>query len=293
MLKFVRIGIAGVCLATALLLASGGILAHGIVGKRLFIEPFVTEDANPKNELDFPVLNVIQGPEGHHVTFNYSIEKKVLPKFSLHFEHSMEWFRPRVPGSSTQFGTGNIGLGAKYVLYRNPVHEFIMSGQFGVEAPTGDEAIGAEPFTTLSPELLYAKGFGDLPSKAGIRWLRPFAIQGDVGFDFPAGGPPDTRFTPRADLVLEYSIPYLNQFERQANRNYSVGEGFYRNGYSLGAILGNMFPFTEFNFAAAPVGTTGRRTLGFFRPGGGIHRALFLRLVVRLKSRRTALRVIT
>lgn len=43
-----------------------------------------------------------------------------------------------------------------------------------------------------------------LPSGAGLRWLRPFAIQGDVGFDFPTGETPgkaDIRFTPRANLV--------------------------------------------------------------------------------------------
>lgn len=270
MLSSVRIGIAGVCLAAALLLASGRIFAHGIVGNRLFIEPLVTEDANPKNEFDFPILEAIPGPDGHYVTFNYSLEKKLLPRFSLHLEHSMAWFTPSLPGASSRFGSGNFGLAAKYAFYMNPAHEFIMSGQLGIDFPTGDAGIGAESFTTLSPEFLYAKGFGDLPSNPGLRWLRPFAIQGDVGFDFPTGGisgDNDVRFTPRADLVLEYSFPYLNQFVRHSNGKYSLGEGYIRKGHSLAAILGNLFPFTEFNFAALPTGQMGRRTLGFFRPG--------------------------
>jgi len=270
MLRFIRIGMAGVSLAAVLLLATGRAVAHGIVGKRLFIEPLVTEDASPKNEFDFPVLEVIQGPEGHHVTFNYSLEKKVLPRFSVDFEHSFGWFTPGLPGAPSRFGAGNIGLGVKYALYKNPAHEFIVSGKFGIEMPTGDTSIGADPFTTLSPELLYGKGFGDLPSGGGLRWLRPFAVQGDVALDFPAGGPPahpGRRTMPRADVVLEYSIPYLNQFVRHANRDYSLGDGFFRKGHSLGEIIGNLFPFSEFNFSAAPVGPAGRRTLGFFRPG--------------------------
>jgi len=270
MLSFARIGIRRVFLATLLMLVTGRAVAHGLVGKRLFIEPLVTEDANPKTEFDFPVLEVIQGPNGHHVTFNYSFEKKILPKVSVDFEHNLGWFTPDIPASSTQFGGGNIGLGVKYALYRNLAHEFIMSGKFGAEVPTGDASIGADPYTTLSPEFLYAKGFGDLPSNAGLRWLRPFAVQGDMALNFPAGGPsgqPTARFTPRADLVVEYSIPYLDQFVLHNNHNYSLGDGSFRKGRCLGAIMGDLFPFSEFNFIALPVGPTGRKAFGFFRPG--------------------------
>jgi hypothetical protein len=270
MLRSAQTRIAGVSLVAVLLLATGRVFAHGIVGNRLFIEPLVTEDANPKNEFDFPILEAIPGPDGHHVTFNYSLEKKLLPRFSLHIEHSMAWFTPGLPGASSRFGTGNFGLAAKYAFYKSSSHEFIMSGQFGIDLPTGDAAVGAEPFTTLSPEFLYAKGFGDLPSSAVFRWLRPFATQGDVGLDFPTGsapGDPDARFMPRADIVLEYSVPYLNQFVRHTNSKYSLGEGYFRKGHSLGAILGNLFPFTEFNFAAVPTEPAGRKALGFFRPG--------------------------
>lgn len=270
MLRFVRISVAGVCLSAALLLTTARVFAHGIVGKRLFIEPLVTEDANPKNEFDFPVLDAIQGPEGHHVDFDYSLEKRLLPRFSLSFENSYGWFTPSEPGSLSRSGFGNIGLAAKYALYKNPEHEFIMSGSFGIEMPTGDTSIGADPFTTLEPQFLYAKGFGDLPAHGALRWLRPFAVQGDVALAFPAGGPPghpEHRFTPRADVVLEYSIPYLNQFVRHANRNYSLGEGAYRKGHSLGAIVGNLFPFSEFNFSAVPIGPAGRAAVGYIRPG--------------------------
>lgn len=270
MLKLVRVINAGLCVAMVFLLGAENALAHGIVGNRLFIEPLVTEDANPKNELDLPILEAISSPDGHSVNFNYSLEKLLRPRISVDLENTYNWFRPAVRGSSRISGWGNIGLGVKYALYKSPAHEFIMSAKFGVELPTGNTALTANDFTMLEPAFLYAKGFGDLPSRGAWNWLRPIAVQGDVALDFPAGGQrpnPARRFTPRADLVLEYSIPYLNQFVRHANRGCALADGFVRKGHSLRAIAGDLVPFTEFNFQAAPLGSGSRRTYGFFRPG--------------------------
>lgn len=82
--------------------------------------------------------------------------------------------------------------------------------------------------------------------------------------NFPTGGPakqPAPRFTPEEDLVLEYSVPYLDQFVLHNNRNYSLGDGFFRKGRSLRAILGNLFPSSEFDFSAVPAGPNTRRLL--------------------------------
>jgi hypothetical protein len=238
--------------------------AHGIVGKRLFIEPLFTEDANPKTELDFPVFESIHIPDGHFSAFHYSLEKKLSPRFSVSFDNSYNWLTPN--GQARVSGFDNVEFGAKYALYESPAHEFIISSSLDVEAPTGKVAAGAEPFTTISPGFLYAKGLGDLPGSA--KWLRPFAVQGDFMMDFPAGGTetPDRANVPRADLVVEYSIPYLNAYVRNANAGYSVGGGGFRKGFSFGAIAGDLFPFVEFNFAAVPY-QGGRRALGYYRPG--------------------------
>jgi hypothetical protein len=262
-----RRGAALLCL-TALVLCGTTIPAqgHGIVGKRLFIEPLFTEDANPKTELDFPVFESIHLPDGHYSAFNYGLEKKLSARFSVSFENSYNWFSPNgEPGVS---GFNNVGFGAKYALYTSPKHEFIVSSWLGVDAPTGDVAAGAEPFTTITPGFLYAKGFGDLPSSGFSNWLRPFAVQGDFLLDFPAGAPntPERANVPQADLVIEYSLPYLNAYVRHANAGYSVSDGGFRNGFSLGAIAGDLFPFVELNFEAAPY-RGGRRAFGYYRPG--------------------------
>src|SRR5487761_920667 len=121
-----------VCLLGGLLWLAPSAPAHGIVGKRLFIEPLVTEDANPKNELDLPVWEVIQTPDGHTIAFNYSVEKKLMPRFSVGFDNSIVSFTPN--GQNSIVGFGNIGFGAKYAVYRNAAHEFILSSALHVEA---------------------------------------------------------------------------------------------------------------------------------------------------------------
>src|SRR6516162_5702414 len=48
---------------------------------------------------------------------------------------------------------------------------------------TGNRAVGAEPFTTLTPTWLAAKGFGFLPES--MKFLRPFGVTTQLGYLFP------------------------------------------------------------------------------------------------------------
>ena len=256
------------CLVASYFLLAPHAIAHGVVGKRLFIEPLITEDANPKNELDFPILEIIQTPAGHLIGFNYSFEKKLLPKFSVSFDNSIVSFEPN--GQKSVLGFGNVGFGAKYALFSNESHEFIFSPAFHVEAPTGNTRLGADSFTTWTPSLTYAKGFGDLPARGVLNWLRPFALQGDFAADFPAGASPSAGAAkvPHVDAVVEYSFPYFNAFVRHADSKYSLGDGGFRMGSSIGAIAGDLFPFVDFNFSWVPVNQgNGLRPLGYIRPG--------------------------
>ncbi len=53
---------AGVCLCG---LVAAQAHAHGIVGQRSFVEPFITEDANPKNEFVVARPEWDHTPDGH------------------------------------------------------------------------------------------------------------------------------------------------------------------------------------------------------------------------------------
>ncbi len=57
----------------------------------------------------------------------------------------------------------------------------------------------AEHHTAVEPALLFAKGLGDL----NIGYLRPFAMQGDVGYEASASG--ERRRNANYDMVLFYN----------------------------------------------------------------------------------------
>ena len=66
-----------VCLGPAL------VSAHGVVGKRKFIEPFVAEDANPKDEFVLAKPGHFNLKEGNTFSVRYVLEKRFSKKFSL------------------------------------------------------------------------------------------------------------------------------------------------------------------------------------------------------------------
>ena len=87
------------------------------------------------------------------------------------------------------------------------------------EAPVS-QAVGAETFNTYVPTVWFGKGFGDLPDS--LKWLRPFAVTGQVGYAIPGistaltidpdSGDANTQTNPqvlRWGASLQYSMPYL------------------------------------------------------------------------------------
>ena len=229
--------------------------AHGIVGQRMFIEPLFTEDANIKDELHLPHAEFLMLPDGSSRSFSASFEKALYPnRWSVVIEQSRVY--RRVAGS-TIAGFDDLEVGTKLALYRSAEHELVLTPALFLTAPTGSRRV-AEHRTTLQPTLVFAKGFGDL--KWG--WLRPLALQGDIGYEAAVTGERDRHAT--YDMVLEYSVPYLNRFIRNADTGFDLEYNL--AGHSSRAILGNMYPFVEFN-GSTPVGGTSGWSATFLRPG--------------------------
>ena len=252
----VRVTCVGICLTAGLLSWIPRAEAHGIVGNRMFIEPLTTEDANVKNELVLPSAEFLVQPDGNWRTVGFSLEKALYPgRFSLVLEDERSY---QHEGGLRSAGWDNLELGVKWEAATNELHEFVLSPALFVTFPTSSTNIIPHQ-TALRPMLLYGKGFGDLRAP----WLRPFAIQGDVGFQSSLTGPTDRQVV--YDEVLMYSIPYLNHWVRQADAGYSLEDNL-RRGFSRGAVFGNLFPFAELN-ATTPVGGTGGGTSAILRPG--------------------------
>ncbi|GIW40945.1 MAG: hypothetical protein KatS3mg076_1522 [Candidatus Binatia bacterium] len=239
--------------------------AHGRVGKRSFIEPFVTEDANPKDEFVLAKPFRVDRPGGSDFTLGFSFEKRLSTSTSIGLEaawldlgESDEEGAASDAGLAAHSGTGasgaaggsgfsNLGLRFKYAPIRDAERETVLSFALEMEVPTGDEDVGSESHVVLEPALLLARGFGDLPE--GFWFLRPLALMGDLTLEVPVSRR-EERDTLGYDVLFLYSLPYLRE----------VGE------VPVPVPLDRLLPVAEFHFETdlqgAGRGTEARTTLG-------------------------------
>jgi hypothetical protein len=186
-------------------------LAHGFAGERFFPATILTDDPFVADEISLPEVSLSPpGPDGSQQTdTQIDLSKRVTPNFG--FTISDQWTRLRSPGLTSVGGLGPLQTGAQYQLFVDGPHQAL--GLLGLNVTwghTGRAAVGAPDFTTLSPTFNFGKGFGDIPRS--LTFLRPFAITGNLGFDFPtqattAGVPNPNNFN--YGFAFEYSLPYM------------------------------------------------------------------------------------
>jgi len=203
---------APLALAAALLIAhTSNALAHGFAGERFFPATILTDDPFVADEISLPQVSLNPpGPDGSQLTdIEIDLSKRITP--NLGFTIGDEWQRLRSPGVPSVGGLGSLRTGAQYQLFIDGPHQAL--GLLGLNVTwghTGRATVGALDFTTLSPTFNFGKGFGDIPRS--LPYLRPFAITGNLGFDFPtqattAGVPNPNNFN--YGFALEYSFPYI------------------------------------------------------------------------------------
>ena len=204
---------ARLALAAALMIAQiDNALAHGFAGERFFPATILTDDPFVADEMSLPTItDNPPGPDGSkQIDFGFDISKRITPDFDLTL--SDQWERLKPAGLPAVAGLGPLQTGAQYQLFVDGPHQAM--GLLGLDvtwAHTGRvQALGAPDFTTLSPTFDFGKGFGDIPQS--LTYLRPFAITGNLSFDFPtkvesAGVPNPNNFN--YGFAFEYSLPYL------------------------------------------------------------------------------------
>ena len=64
-------------------LAAGSAHAHGVVGQRSFIEPFIAEDVNPKNEFVIGRPEWDHSRDGRTLGLGFGLEKKLSDRFGI------------------------------------------------------------------------------------------------------------------------------------------------------------------------------------------------------------------
>src|SRR5205809_5839686 len=85
-------------------MAAGVAHAHGVVGQRSFIEPFVAEDVNPKNEFVIARPEWDERRDGRTFTLGFGLEKKITDRFSLTLESGWIDVDPKAAGEHHESG---------------------------------------------------------------------------------------------------------------------------------------------------------------------------------------------
>ncbi|HKV54810.1 MAG TPA: hypothetical protein VJN94_09215, partial [Candidatus Binataceae bacterium] len=209
------------------------------------MEPIVTQDPTPANELDILQPSWVKSSDANTYGIGFSIEKVLYldeqdtPRFSVGGGSAWSHVSPS-EGRATE-GFDDLTLFGKYALYYSLEHEFMLTFAAQLQLPTGNTAVEAQSHTSLGPVFLWEKGLGDLPNLPMLKYLRPFGVQSDFGYVPAIGG--HTSHHMFADAVIEYSIPYLS------NNVRDIG---------LKPPLRNLFLFNEFNYDQLITGPPGQ-----------------------------------
>ena len=194
--------------------------AHGFVGDRFFPPTIQTDDPFATDEFSVSVQSFKNyggsAPGGfstRELDVTTEFDKEIFPKFALGISDTYSNQMPDANfGANSASGFQNLSLSAKYQLWQDDPHEWIFSvgGEISLGG-TSDKALGdpaeTNTFSTYTPDLYFGKGFGDLPD--ALKYLKPFALTGTVGYDIPSEG--GDQGVLNWGFALEYSLPYLQQ----------------------------------------------------------------------------------
>ena len=230
-----KLAFAGAIAAAATLGAVTLAFAHAIVGDRLFPVTLAIDDPGVADEVSLPTFARFTNADGSiESDLSFEYDKLITPNFALSISDT--WTHVRPGGDGFQ----NVTLGAKYLLFTNAPHEFMLSvGVNTAVGGTGAARVGANNFSTITPAVFFGKGFGDLPDN--LMWLKPVAITGTIGVGFPdpwnhtavsvdttscndGSGSSICGVNVNVDhhpvflnwgLTFQYSLPYLNAHVRE------------------------------------------------------------------------------
>ncbi len=241
--------------ALVLGLPTADAFAHGFAGERFFPATIQTDDPFVADEASLPtVTRTPRGADGsQEIDIEADIAKRITPEIGVTLSDQWKYIQPK--GAPAAYGFDALTTGVQYQLFINGPHEAM--ALIGLQESWGHtgrvSAAGAPDFTTLTPTFDFGKGLGDLPD--GLSWLRPFAVTGTLGIDFPTktqsnGAPNPNVFN--AGLAIEYSLEYLQHHVKD------IG---------LGAPFDRMIPLIEITSATSLNRGLGGVTAGIIAPG--------------------------
>ncbi len=233
---------AGKCAGLAVLVGAFVVLAprlafaHGEVGDYTFIEPLIANDPFPQlNEIDPVKVQSTFAPQARQVGIGASVKKQITQNFGLEVESG--WIQQSYGSGVSRQGFDVLTVMPKYSILVIPEHAVMVTIGSIMMFPTGNDIVQFHSYTELGPQLMWAKGFSDLPDVDFARFLRPLGLEGDLGYAPAVAGP--TYHWLFADVVVQYALAYLSGKILESPLPYP---------------LRNLFLFSEFNYNQAVVG---------------------------------------
>jgi hypothetical protein len=259
------------CLVALIAVMAPVASAHGLIGQRFLPATLAIDDPFVADELSLPTILHIklpgseEGPPTRQTSLSGEFSKRLSPNLGLSLGGSLTILDP--DEGKTVAGFDNMEISLKYVFFKSAAHETLLSAGLSWDVGgTGSKRIGAESISTLTPQLFFGKGFGDLPDS--LEWLKPIAVTGAFGWDFPTRsfnktitvsdeGDVDIERERNPQVVqwgftVQYSLQYLQSFVRD------VG---------LPAPFNRMIPLMEFQMQTPVQGPQRGRTTGYINPG--------------------------
>ena len=244
--------------------------SHEIVGNRMFPATLAIDDPGVADELSLPTIAISKTgdvPPVKQLDISGEYSKLITEDFAVSF--SPTWthlYAPGGPNWSAPADSRTSTPRSSTACTRMPnTNSWRRSASVSNGAASGAQDVGADRFTTYTPNFYFGKGFGDLPADMG--WARPFALTGQFGYAIPGSnatvtvdptsGDVDTEFHPRVlvwGASLQYSLPYL--------KSAVVDLG-------LPDFVNHLIPLVEVSLQT-PVGNTfssGTVTTGTINPG--------------------------
>jgi hypothetical protein len=257
-MKAISTGAALICAGT-LLITSTHLKAHGFEGDRFFPPTIQTDDpfATDEFSLTYQTFNnpaSDDGPKTREIDASAEFDKEIFPKFAVGISATylnLEPSKHTDDGSDplpSQDGFDNLSVSAKYQLFENAPHEFILSVGGEVDlGGTGSKSLGVESYSTYTPNLYFGKGFGDLPNE--LKYLKPLALTGTLGVSIPSKTLDSNSL--EWGLALEYSLPYLQEHVEDVGLPHPFKD---------------LIPLVEFSMSS-PFNRSGETTTGTINPG--------------------------
>jgi hypothetical protein len=248
--------------------------AHGIAGNRFFPGTLSFDDPAVADEAIVPNFSSFKRPnESGNVVdnrFDWAFFRLLTPTLGVGVDSASvhrNW------GNSLRSGFDVTSLNVKGEVYRNDLHEILVSAGLGWGiAHSGAQSIGANAPDLILPGIFFGKGFGDLPDS--LAWLRPFGITGAVTLEHPMTGssinfgidPQTGQLGPTLarnvdtlhwGFALEFSTLYLTS-------RFTPGK------LPKDEPLNQLVPLVEFSF----VSPRGEKTVATMNPGCHMSRSV-------------------